>query len=179
MSFEIQIEEGHNGGSYFWFRPVTFKNHYTVGYDDVVELEEEFSIEEDDVWHFLSYFFFKYYDPELVYNKNRYDSCIKFEWNLTHNFFTYQALVEMGKEILEVAELLQNDYNNSKLNDIKERFSIYYMTSNDDPDHENVSESAIQKHVGVVINFYERFVKRISEMMKNNPNTNIISIMGP
>ena len=48
MSFEIEIQEGHNGGSYFWFRPVIFKRHDKVGYDDVVELEEEFSIEEEN-----------------------------------------------------------------------------------------------------------------------------------
>ncbi len=177
MSFEIEIQEGHNGGSYFWFRPVTFKNPDKIGYDDIVELEEEFSIEEEDIWHFLSYFFFKYYDANLVYNKNRYDACAEFEWYLTHNFFTYDTICKMVDEILIVSDMLEKDYNNPKLNDIKERFSIYYMTSQDDIDHEN--KDAIQNHIFVVIDFYKRFTKRIIKMMESNKNANVISIMGP
>ena len=177
MSFEIEIQEGHNGSSYFWFRPVIFKRHDKVGYDDVVELEDEFSIEEENIGCFLSYFFFKYYDAELIYNKKRYDACDEFEWYLTHNFFTYDSLYKMVDEILIVADMLEKDYNNPKLNDIKKRFSIYYMTSQDDIDHNN--KEAIQKHIFVVIDFYKRFTKRIIKMMENNKNTNIISIMGP
>ena len=83
----------------------------------------------------------------------------------------------MVDEILIVTDMLENDYNNPKLNDIKERFSIYYMTSQDDIDHKN--KDAIQKHIFVVIDFYKRFTKRIIKMMESNKNTNVISIMGP
>ena len=172
MSFEIEIQEGHNGGSYFWFRPVVFEN-----YNDFVKLDEEFSIEEDNIAHFLSYFLFKYYDAELIYNKKRYDACNEFEWYLTHNFFTYDTLNKMIEEILSVSDMLQEDYSNHELDDIKENFSIYYMTSHDDADHEN--EAAIHKHVAVVIDFYKRFTNRLIKMMANNRSTNVISIMGP
>jgi len=177
MSFEIEIQEGHDDGACYWFRPVIFKKNDKVDYDDVVELEEEFSIQEDDISCFLSYFFFKYYDAELIYNKKRYDACDEFEWYLTHNFFTYESLYKMVYEIFSVSDMLNNDYNNPKLNDIKKNFSIYYMTSIDDIDHDN--EYAIEKHISVVIDFYKRFTKRIIKMMENNKNTNIISIMGP
>ena len=83
----------------------------------------------------------------------------------------------MVYEILSVSDMLNNDYNNPKLNDIKKNFSIYYMTSIDDIDHDN--EDAIEKHISVVIDFYKRFTKRIIKMMESNKNTNIISIMGP
>jgi len=177
MRFEIKIQEGHNGSSYFWFRPVIFKRHDKIGCDDVIELEEEFSIEEEDIHCFLSYFFFKYYDADLIYNKNRYDASRAFEWSLTHNFYTYDTLYKMVDEILVISDMLKKDYNNPELNEIKKRFSIYYMTSPNDIDHEN--KEAIQDHISVVIDFYKRFTNRIIKMMENNQNTNVISIMGP
>ncbi|MCD8216305.1 MAG: hypothetical protein LUC97_11810 [Clostridiales bacterium] len=38
---------------------------------------------------------------------------------------------------------------------------------------------AIKENVNVVIDFYNRFVKRMNKMMEDNPETNLISIMGP
>lgn len=183
MEFQIEIIEGHDPASYFWFRPVILKETGKILWDEVVELDEEFSIEEGDIDCFLSYFLYKYFDANLTYNKRRYEYdegyISGFEWYLTHNFYTYDALKEMVKEIMEAASLLESDYNNPRLDDIKKNFSIFYMCRQNDADYINQDDTAVQKHISVVIDFYHRFSKRITAMMENNTDTTIISIMGP
>lgn len=183
MEFQIEIIEGHDPSSYFWFQPVILKESGKILWDEVIELEEEFSIEEGDIECFLSYFLFKYFDRELSYNKRRFEHGVGyvsgFEWNLTHNFYTYDGLMKMTKEIDEVAALLELDYNNPCLDDIKKNYSIYYMCNQSDADYINRDDSAIQNHISVVIDFYHCFTKRIIKMMENNKNTTVLSIMGP
>lgn len=183
MGFEIKIVEGHDPSSYFWFRPVILKETGKILWDEVIELKEEFSIEEGDVECFLSYFLYKYFDDNLTYNKMRYEFGVGyisgFEWYLTHNFYTYDKLKEMLKEIEAVSWMLENDYDNSYLNDIKKNFSIFYMCDSSKPDYINRNNAAIKNHIGVVIDFYHSFSKRLAKMMENNKNASIISIMGP
>lgn len=184
MGFQIEIVEGHDPSSYFLFSPAMFKETgEEVLWDEAVEMDEGFSIEEGDIYCFLSYFLYKYFDENLTYNKRRYEYgegyVSGFEWYLTDNFYTYDVLNEMVKEILEVASLLESDYNNPRLDDIKKKFSIFYMCPRSDADYFNRDASAIQKHISVVIDFYHRFSKRITSMMENNKNTTVISIMGP
>lgn len=95
MSFEIEIKENHDSGGYFWIRPVKIEHVSKITWDNVEELNEEISIEEGDVDCFLAYFFYKYFDGELFYNKNRFEGeeYIKgFQWYLTFNFFTYETI---------------------------------------------------------------------------------------
>lgn len=181
--FEIKIIEGHDPSSYFWFRPVRVKTTRKILWEEVEELGEEFSIEEGDVDCFLSHFLYKHFDEELAYNKNRYEYgqgfVRKFEWYLTHNFYTYETLRSMLDDIAHTADLLEIDYDNPTLNDLKKRFSIYYMCPSDCEDYKSGDKQAIRRHIGVVTNFYRRFVSRLSLMMENNPETFLISIMGP
>lgn len=183
MAFQIEIVEGHDTSSYFWFRPVILKESGTILWDEVVRFEEEFSIEEEDVDCFLSYFFYKHFDENLTYNKRREEeiegSISGFEWYLTDNFYTYDGLREMVKDIEEMAALLESDYDNPQLDDVKENFSIFYMCSREDEDWMNPNDTSVQRHVSVVIDFYHRFAKRITAMMENNKDANVISIMGP
>lgn len=46
MAFEIEIIEGHDPSSYFWFRPVIVHNTEKVTWKATEELKEEFSVEE-------------------------------------------------------------------------------------------------------------------------------------
>lgn len=183
MEFQIKIVEGHDPSSYFWFRPVILKESGVILWDEVTVLGEEFSIEEGDVDCFLSYFFYKHFDENLTYNKRREeeieDRIHGFEWYLTDNFFTYDGLREMVKDIEETAALLETDYDNPRLDDVKEKFSIFYMCSRDDEDWMNPNDTSVRRHISVVIDFYHRFTKRITAMMDNNKGTNVISIMGP
>ena len=183
MCFKIDIIEGHDPSSYFWFRPVHVNATAKILWDEVVEYEEEFSIEEGDVECFLQYFFRKHFDKNLIYNKNRYEPgegfIENFEWYLTYNFFTYQDLQEIIEDIKHSANLLETDYNNSELDELKKNFSIFYMCAPDSEDYRLGNSNAIESHIDVVIDFYERFTKRLKQMIENNPQTFLISIMGP
>lgn len=183
MKFEIEIKEGHDSSSYFWFRPVTVKLGEKIRDEDVTEFDEEFSIEESDVECFLAYFFYKHFDNELIYNKRRFEDGLGFingfEWYLTYNFFTYESVRALAEDIEGVAELLKSDFDNPALTDVKKSFSIFYMCPSDDKDYIEGNSANIGKHIGVVINFYKRFAKRILQMLDNNPDTDLISIMGP
>ena len=184
MAYEIQIIEGHDPSSYFWFHPAILQKKEMIDLFDVTLLEDEFSIEEEDVYCFLSYFLNKYFDEKLISNWERYDysSCEYihcFEWNLTHNFYTYATMEHMMDEITEVSELLKKDYDNEILKPIKKQFSTYYMCSCEDPDHGSSDPETIKRHVEVVIDFYHRFVHRVRKMMENNKETDLMSIMGP
>lgn len=53
------------------------------------------------------------------------------------------------------------------------------MCNQNEADYINRDNTAIQKHISVVIDFYHRFSKRIISMMENNKFTTIISVMGP
>lgn len=182
MSFQIEIIEGHDPSSYFWFRPVILKGTGKILWNEIVELEEEFSIEEDDVDCYLSYFLYKYFDENLTYNKRRYEYGMgyinDFEWYLTHNFYTYDSLSEMVKEIEETAKLLETDYFNPRLDEIKESYPSVDICNQSGLDN-NQAEEGIPKHISIVIDFYYRFAKRIISMMENNKSTTVISIMGP
>lgn len=182
--FEIKIIEGSDSTSYFLFEPVYVNLKKKIILDDDVEgLGEMFSVEESDVYCFLSYFFDKYFDEKNVYNKNRYEYGIGyikgFEWHLTHNFFTYQSLQAMLQDIAYAADQLEKDYDNPALDKLKERFSIFCMCSSDSEDYKTGNGQAIRNHVAAVIDFYGRFIRRLTLMMENHPETFLISIMGP
>ena len=181
MSFEIEIKEGHDSGGYFWIRPVRIEHVSKITWDEVERLAEEISIEEGDVDCFLAYFFYKHFDNEMYYNKHRFEMgyITEFQWYLTFNFFTYDAMRNMLADIENVIMLLENDSSNQLLIPVKESFSIIYMCESSHEDYINKNEEAIDDHIDVVIDFYKRFVYRIRKMMDNNPQVDVLSIMGP
>ena len=184
--FKIEIIEGSDTSSYFWFRPAIVKETERITWDEVTYLDEVFSIEEDDILDFLSYFFEKYFDNELIFNKNRVEDndehIIGFEWYLTDNFYTYDTLLKMTEEINAVADLLVTDYHNPCLNDVKKMLfhcSVVYINESDEIVGIDCNESTITYFIPSIVDFYHRFTQRIKKMMENNKSTNIISIIGP
>ncbi|MCD8089225.1 MAG: hypothetical protein LUD81_01120, partial [Clostridiales bacterium] len=86
---------------------------------------------------------------------------------------------DMLSEISEKAQLLSEDYENPQLADLKNNFSPYYMTMDDKYLDDEYNETVVKENIETVIDFYSRFVKRMNKMMEDNPETNLISIMGP
>ena len=184
---KIEIIEGHDSSSYFWIRPVKIETEGLIRWEDVIEYEEEISIEEGDVECFLAYFFYKYYDSKLTYNIRRdmgegiEDENNIFEWYLEHNFYTYESMCKMLDDMEKTVFLLEHCYDDAYLDEIKSKFSIFYMADKDSRDYIDKKDDAetIRKHIDVVIDFYIRFIERIKKMMKNNPDCSLLSIMGP
>lgn len=169
---EIGIVDGHDSSSYFWIMPVRVIDYSnTNGYDNVSEMRSaEISIEEDDVGRYLTPFLYKHYNAELEANKNRIESCWEdddgneqvvfvkgFEWYLTHNFFTFDSITEILKDISGTIETLLKGKKNE------------FTTKLKDDETE------------LVIDFYRRFTYRMEYMVKvgKEKGYDLISFMGP
>lgn len=188
---QIEIKKGHDTSSYFWIMPAKVRLSDKIIEDDVeLRYDYEISVEEGDVECFLQYFFYKYFDMSLPCNKYRHDECmyiserfgkVEFEWWLEHNFYTYIQAERMCAEIEWAADTLEKDFGNIYLEPIMKNFSIFYMTDKDNPDHiAGVTNlETIKRNIDCVVDFYRRFTGYLRKMMKENPDFDYISIMGP
>ena len=188
--YNAEILCGHNTSSYFWIRPV--KSYTTEPYDCRCEYEEcEMAIEESNVEAFLYYFLDKYYDASLPFHKKR-EYGERFEWYLEDNLFTYPALRKMLDEIKKTSHLLACDYDNPALDMVKKHISIFDLgytikssLESDNDEYEMFYEIDVDKdtykkeHIGVAIDFYNRFCWLLELMMEHNPGNEYISFMGP
>lgn len=187
---EIGIVDGHDSSSYFWIMPVRvidFEN--TADLDSVAEMRSaEISIEEDDVAEYLTPFLYKYFDEELTENKNRKDVS-GFEWYLEHNFFTFDSMALILKDIEDTVDALisgrETEYT-QKLK-IKRGTATYQLVYAKNLTAEEVAEYNANRPteddtaVALVVDFYQRFLYRMEYMLKvgKEKGYNLISFMGP
>ena len=201
---EIGIVDGHDSSSYFWIMPVRIVDYAdTNDLDNVAEMKSaEISIEENDVARYLAPFLHKYFDDSLEANKRRVHQSWKdedgrehhsyvegFEWYLTHNFYPYDAVRNILRDINGTADALsvgkkaefttkrkeQRGRETDKLIDAKDR-------SDEQVEEYHASRPAEDDtEVGLVIDFYRRFVYRMEYMMKVGKENgyHLISFMGP
>lgn len=187
---EIGIIDGHDSSSYFWIMPVRVIDYDdTANLDSVAEMRSaEISIEEDDVAQYLTPFLYNYFDEEIEENKKR-KNVSGFEWYLEHNYFTYEQMAHILKDIAKTVEALalgrETEY--TKKLKIKRGTATYQLlyaknltedevaTSNANRPAENDTE------IGLIIDFYQRFVYRMEYMMRvgKEKGYNLISFMGP
>ena len=187
---EIGIVDGHDSSSYFWIMPVRvidFEN--TADLDSVAEMRSaEISIEEDDVAQYLTPFLYKYFDEELTENKKRKDVS-GFEWYLEHNFFTFDSMALILKDIEDTVDALvsgrETEYT-QKLK-IKRGTATYQLVYAKNLTAEEVAEYNANRPteddtaVALVVDFYQRFLYRMEYMLKvgKEKGYNLISFMGP
>lgn len=187
---EIGIVDGHDSSSYFWIMPVRvidFEN--TADLDSVAEMRSaEISIEEDDVAQYLTPFLYKYFDEELTENKKRKDVS-GFEWCLEHNFFTFDSMALILKDIEDTVDALssgrETEYT-QKLK-IKRGTATYQLVYAKNLTAEEVAEYNANRPTeddtaeALVVDFYQRFLYRMEYMMKvgKEKGYNLISFMGP
>ncbi len=197
---EISIVDGYDSSSYFWIQPVRVIDFSdTNGIDNIAEMESaEISIEEDDIDQYLTPFLYKHFDDELQTNKKRVDNCSDveqpsyvrgFEWYLTHNFYTYDAIDHMLEDIRDTIEALSSGRKNEFTDKLKEKrgsatYELVYV--------KNLTKEQIKEYnanrpkeddteVELIIDFYHRFIYRMEYMMRVGKENgyNLISFMGP
>lgn len=184
----IRIIEGGCGSSYFniFQIKVINANDDTDATDNVEEMwDEAIAIEEENVNSFLYPLLKKYFNSDLLENKNRRDAKDDFERYLTNNFYTCDSIEKKIKEIKKIMILLKNDYDNSKLDFIKENYSwVLYLDSR--VDSRNIPENSkcnelVKPYVDEIINFYKRFIDYLEKMMINGKKYgfNLITFIGP
>ena len=174
------------GGAYFSFYPVVFSNDVKNGCTEqfAESLKYAFYVDEDDVYSFLKVYLDKYFAPELTYNLRREDIAIYgntenvFDW-YGANFYTYESLHKIIKEMQHMSTLFKADYYSPVLDELKRNFWIYRMVGIDDPDYDKEkSDELIKKHIDVVLDFYDRFIDYLNKIMAEYPETFVIEIYG-
>ena len=188
---QIPILEGTDYGSYFMIVPTMAEEQEidsSFSWETKDYYQNGIMIEEDDVKSFLFYFLYKYFDED--YNKkyadrDPYDS-VRFERWADPNLYSYPAMKEMLLEIEEKARLLQEDFENPELIELIDEFSISYFLPDELwnlPHQEDWNEEKrrqiIRENLGIALDFYARFVKRVRKLMERSPDSDCICFTGP
>ena len=187
---EIGIVDGHDSSSYFWIMPVRVLDFSdSDGLDNVAKMNSaEISIEEDDVAQYLTPFLYKYFDKGLEANKCRSDAD-DFEWYLTHNFYTYEALNGILTDIKDTVDALSTGRVTEYTSQLKvkrglsacETLYAKDLTAEQVAAYNENRPKEDDTAIALIIDFYNRFVYRMEYMMRvgKEKGYNLISFMGP
>lgn len=187
---EIGIVDGHDSSSYFWIMPAKVIDCDNIDYrDSVAEMRSvEISIEEDDVAQYLTPFLYEYFDEELEANKKR-KNVSGFEWYLEHNFFTFEQMSNILKDIADTADALtcgrETEY--TKKLKVKRGMATYQLLYAKDLNEEQIAVYNANRptedntEASLIVDFYQRLLYRVEYMMKvgKEKGYNLISFMGP
>ena len=112
-----------------------------------------------------------------------------FEWYLEHNYFTYEQMAQILKDIKETIDALASggETEYTKKLKIKRGTATYQLLYAKNLNEEEVAAYNANRptedntEVGLVIDFYQRFLYRMEYMMKvgKEKGYNLISFMGP
>ena len=166
-----------------------------IDYDDTADLDnvaemrsEEISIEENDVAQYLTPFLYEYFEEELEVNKKR-KGVTGFEWYLEHNYFTFEQITLILKDIAETIEALASgtETEYTKKLKIKRGIATYQLLYAKNFSKEEVAAYNANRptedntETEIVIDFYQRFLYRMEYMMKvgKEKGYDLISFMGP
>ena len=193
----IEVEEWHNYGDSFWLMPVRVKDiSKNCAYSDNLDCmeDEEISISESSFEDFLYPVFKKHFDKDLSENRQRWESYSSeerkyvkgFEWYLTNNFYTYDSMDEVLKEIEETATILEKDYDAPRLNELRKGFGNLpdYMPGywqRKEMMSEDEADRMVRENKAYILGFYRRFVDSIRSMIKAGEAAGykLISVCGP
>lgn len=188
---QIPILEGTNSSGYFMIVPTMAEDQEidtSYAWETRNYYAKRIMIEENAVKSFLFYFLYKYLDKD--YNKKfaDRDSCNNAEskpWS-SPKLYSYPTIKEMLQEIEEKARLLQEDFENPELNELIDKFSVYYFIPYEI--HEiafqedwctTTDRIAIRDNLSIALDFYARFVSRVRKLMERNPDCECICFSGP
>jgi hypothetical protein len=187
---QIGIVDGHDSSSYFWIMPARVIDYDDSGsLDSVAEMRSiEISIEEGNVDQYLTPFLYEYFDEELEANKCR-RGVSGFEWYLEHNFFTYDQMSHILKDIADTVDALisvkETEYTKKlKIKRGMETYQLLYAKnlSDDEVAEYNANRpTEDDTEVALIVDFYQRFLYRMEYMMKvgKEKGYDLISFMGP
>ncbi len=135
-------------------------------------------ISEEIVASFLLKFLGNYYDPKINDGDwhDIYGGENAFEI-YSDNDYTYDAVKQMLKDIRKTAKMLSEDYENPELKDLIKRFYPYdfgWEYCGKEP-----PENFIKDRIYVAVDFYERFCRRLEEIMEYSPEFDRITFSGP
>jgi hypothetical protein len=148
----FEIKEGHDPSSYFVFLGKR---------DNTTNIVEEFCIEETVVWKYLIHVLNKYVNYPFDYGDSK--------------FLKSEKINNICNDIEELCDLLINDFNNPKLDEIKKNMSIIYFATDEERAELDIYKMSKEEKLKFfennkdrLIDFYQRFVKRIKILSENS-----------
>ena len=201
---EIRIIDGPIGLSYFNIMPARIIDKTNSYYSENIAkmLSNQISIEEDDIAQYLLPFIEKFFDDELEANKNRKEYCWTddngqehatyvegFEWYVTHNYFSFDSITNMLKDIQETMDALSTGKTNEYTSKLKIRIGLAPwevlhasdFTEARAREYNENKPKADNTDTELVIDFYRRFIYRTEYMMKvgKEKGFDLITFIGP
>ncbi len=179
---QVVICEGRGDGGAFSILPVALSPSEPRGMKMLHQ--EEISIYEDDLFTFLFYFLDQYFDDSFPYETLRDPwEGPRFEWYSDYNLYTYDTVRRMLLDVEKCADLLEQDYDDPRLDGLKERFKWYAFDPDEDKWKKRPTEREaariIRSNIRLAADFYRRFVWKMRRMMESSPQFDLISFMGP
>lgn len=157
----------------------------TNDFDNVSEMRGvAVSLDDTDAYIYLSPFLDKHFDAELEANKKRVDYYSEdddgneqpvylqnFEWYLTHNFFTFDSVIEIIKDIQKTIVSLSSGKENEFTAKIREKRGLAIW----DRLEEEINPTEL------IVGFYRRLIYRLEYMLTvgRENGFNLISFVGP
>jgi len=176
---EPQFVEEHLYGDSFWISPIRIKplRDSVIRMHDVQELDE-ISVPSRFVDPFLLPLFISVFKSDREINSKRVgyededhvELVRGFDCNLTYNFFTYDDVNELLKQMYRYADALIVE----DLNEIDDKTGARIEKNYT----ENMSDLRKADYYAVISGFYRTLAHRVEKMMKDFPDA-YLSVMGP
>lgn len=188
MNKEFEIVIGHNPDDYVWIRPVriNLKLDYPI-----IHIRDEISVQVDPAESFFGYFFEKYYNHNICFNRyingsDRNPGDVGFDWYFRSHIFPYHNVKDMLKEMSDFADKLEKNYLDPEISHIVRHFCFCYACGTpdkcqstdvwhcffDDPEY-------IDQRQKIAVSYYRRFIKELTGIMERHPETEYMEIHTP
>lgn len=183
----IKIEKGNKSGGYFIIGPDKYgpkSQSNTDDYDDWEKYKDYvISIDELDITDYLLYFLLKHFNVDLEANQTRELATYEkntFVYYLERNYFSYSEVEQIINDIKILLKII--DSASSKKDLIAktkkqfpplERFGYRLCDVSKDITND------FNHSVNAIADFYRRFIDEMTNIMKNCPECNVITFVGP
>lgn len=174
---QVFICNGGDSGGTTWIR--TYNSNESI--DNNLPFYQNFgmSIPFYEFGEYLSSFLRRYYDPSIQPTET-YHRHEKYEYeDFGVNLYTFENVRKIIADIRRAVDLLENDYDNPELDDLKNELPWSEYTEKSRSEMTDTELNDIRKnHVPRAVDFYRRFVDRMEKMMAL-PGRNMVSFAGP
>ena len=170
---QIYIENGRDERGTYWICPVCSNKELDRGLFFVDNYG--MSIDDGVIDNYLIDYLLKYFDPAIQPDAEEFFVRSYDDYGI--NYYSIESMKRIIEDIQYVIGLLENDFNNPGLSDLKSRF-FWYCSSKTNGMSDVELYKAEMEEAAVVIDFYRRFTSRIESMMRLQ-EIDIISFAGP
>lgn len=168
---QVWIVSGRDYGGVFWIVPIGRETEKSCEkrWDDRYGI----AIGDGAVDEFLHFFLNRFFDPSIQENDS-----ICFD-SYGGNLYSFDTIRNMVEEIRAASRLLQENYDDPVLDELKKEFSWSCYTEKNWQEVSEEEKNKLRKNrVPMAVDFYERFCMRMEQMM-TCPGCDTISFAGP